>query len=52
MAYQDTGKKVVYSMLFAMFFLFALLVALWAIGAIPTASYPQVLIERALPLVI
>lgn len=48
MAYQDTGKPVVYSMIIAMLLLFAALVFLWAVGAIPTASYPQVLIERTL----
>ncbi len=42
MAYQDTGKHVAAFMIAALVFRFAALIALWAMGAIPTTSYPQI----------
>jgi hypothetical protein len=42
MAYQDTGKHVVTFMILALVLSFAALIALWAMGSIPTTSYPQI----------
>jgi hypothetical protein len=49
MAYQDTGKKVVTFMIVAMLLSFAALIALWAMGSIPTTSYPQVVHANKIP---
>jgi hypothetical protein len=52
MAYQDTGKKVVVFMIAAMILSFGALIALWAIGAIPTTNTPQMLVFRMLQIVL
>ena len=49
MAYQDTGKHVVAFMILALVLSFAALIALWAMGAIPTTSYPQILQKHESP---
>lgn len=49
MAYQDTGKHVVAFMILALVLSFAALIALWAMGAIPTTSYPQIVNKHESP---
>ena len=49
MAYQDTGKHVVAFMILALVLSFAALIALWAMGAIPTTSYPQIIEKQQSP---
>ena len=49
MAYQDTGKHVVAFMIVALVLSFAALIALWAMGAIPTNSYPQIMQKQKSP---
>ena len=49
MAYQDTGKPVVAFMILALILSFAALVILWALGAIPTTSYPQIVHNKQSP---
>ena len=49
MAYQDTGKHVVAFMILALVLSFAALIALWAMGSIPTTSYPQIIEKQKSP---
>lgn len=49
MAYQDTGRHVVAFMILALVLSFSALIALWATGAIPTTSYPQIVHKHQSP---